>query len=872
MLAGDKSMAVFLLASALGGFTFVANGQVVISQIYGGGGNSGAPFRNDFIELFNRGTNSVNITGWSVQYAASAGSTWRATLLTGSIPSGDYYLIHQAAGSGGGADLPAPDATGDINLSATGGKVALTTNSAVLSGSCPNEVVDLVGYGNGPSCFEGSGPAPSPSNTAGALRAANGCADTDNNAADFVTAAPAPRNSASTSSPCNVPTTPRTLHEIQGAGAASLLSGQFVLTTTNIVTGLRNNGFFVQAIDAEVDNDPATSEALFVLTGASLPDAAAIGNAVTVTGIVTESRPAANPDSPPRTQINLQGINLISTGSPLPIPVILDATDTDPASPDDQLERFEGMRLKIESLVVSTPTEGFPEEADAMSFSTGVFFGVISGLPRPRREPGIPLRDTLPPNAPCCVPRFDGNPERLRIDSNGQPGTFSREITAGATISNLVGVLDFEAGDYTLLPEAGMPLSTSGNTSATAIPEAAHDEFTIASLNCQRFFDSIEDPLVDETVLTPDAFQRRLRKLSLAIRTVLRSPDVLGLLEVENLPTLQAIATQVNADALAAGEEVPDYLPWLIEGNDVGGIDSGFLVRASRLAVLDVQQTGRQATYINPVTGLPDILHDRPPLLLKATLPRSGSISPLPCTVVLNHLRSLRDIDDPAEGPRVQAKRRAQAEDVANLIQSLQSTNPSEHIILIGDYNAYEFNDGYVDIMGTIKGTPTPSNAVVLASADLVEPDLINLVETLPLPERYSFTFDGSAQTLDHILVNQTAWPRIRRFLFARFNADFPETYRNNTARPERVADHDAAVVYLGVSALPARITSFQRLEDGRWRLEIEGEPGANYTAQGSMNLENWEDLGAAVALGGGRFEFIDISGSTEQRFYRVRH
>ena len=113
--------------------------DLVISQIYGGGGNSGATLRNDFIELFNRGLATVDVSTWSVQYAAAAGTTWQKTNLSGSIAPGGYYLVQESAGTGGTTSLPAPDASGSINMSATAGKVALVRNqTTVTSGtSCP---------------------------------------------------------------------------------------------------------------------------------------------------------------------------------------------------------------------------------------------------------------------------------------------------------------------------------------------------------------------------------------------------------------------------------------------------------------------------------------------------------------------------------------------------------------------------------------------------------------------------------------------------------------------------------------------------------------------------------------------------------------
>ena len=181
---------------------------VVISQVYGGGGNSGATYKNDFIELFNRGDASVDLTGWSVQYAAATGSTWSVTSLSGSLAEGHYYLVKEAAGSGGTTDLPSPDATGNIDLNASAGKVVVVNSTTALSGSCPSNstIVDMVGYGSNPSCYEGSGAAPSPSNTTSIARASLGCIETDNNATDFDPGSVTPRNSASGANTCNPPT------------------------------------------------------------------------------------------------------------------------------------------------------------------------------------------------------------------------------------------------------------------------------------------------------------------------------------------------------------------------------------------------------------------------------------------------------------------------------------------------------------------------------------------------------------------------------------------------------------------------------------------------------------------------------------------
>src|SRR5882724_2650106 len=202
--------AIFMTAGlVLGGFftcqsSLAASTSVAISQVYGGGGTVGAQYRNDFIELHNIGNTMVSLSGWTVQYLDINSNNWQQTFLGGfsSIGPGQYFLIQEAQGLGGSLDLPAPNASSTINLGATSGKVALVNNGTLLSGSCPTgpQIIDFVGYGSA-NCSEGNA-APASGNTTAILRAANGCNDTDNNAADFVVGAPFPRNTASPAVTC----------------------------------------------------------------------------------------------------------------------------------------------------------------------------------------------------------------------------------------------------------------------------------------------------------------------------------------------------------------------------------------------------------------------------------------------------------------------------------------------------------------------------------------------------------------------------------------------------------------------------------------------------------------------------------------------
>ena len=172
--------------------------KIVISQIFGAGGNSGSPYNRDYMVLHNKEPSSVNLSGLAIQYTPASGSfsSLNKHDLTGTIPAGGYYLIALASGTNG-VDLPvAPDETGNINLASASGIVALV-RGYLVPGDTPGspKVIDFVGYSNSSQLYKGSGPAPAPSAARAIIRKNNGCQDTDDNQADFETCIPAPMNS-----------------------------------------------------------------------------------------------------------------------------------------------------------------------------------------------------------------------------------------------------------------------------------------------------------------------------------------------------------------------------------------------------------------------------------------------------------------------------------------------------------------------------------------------------------------------------------------------------------------------------------------------------------------------------------------------------
>jgi predicted extracellular nuclease len=256
--------------------------DVNISQVYGGGGNTGATYKRDFIELYNAGPTAVSLAGWTVQYASATGTSWAKTDLTGSIAPGGYYLIQQAAGTGGTLDLPTPEASGSIAMSGTAGKVALVKSAALLTGTgCPLAsnavVIDFVGYGTTANCAEGGAPTANLANATAAVRAAGGATDTDNNAADFAVVAPEPRN-ASAGAPSVVGTVPATAAtgvalaanvEVTFSKPVALADGWFAIacTVSGAKTATVTGGPTAYALDPDADFAPGESCTVTVAAG-----------------------------------------------------------------------------------------------------------------------------------------------------------------------------------------------------------------------------------------------------------------------------------------------------------------------------------------------------------------------------------------------------------------------------------------------------------------------------------------------------------------------------------------------------------------------------------------------------------------------------
>lgn len=608
----------------------------------------------------------------------------------------------------------------------------------------------------------------------------------------------------------------RLIGDIQGEKAVSPYERESV-RVSGIVTARLKSGFFIQTPDDKVDNNPNTSEGIYIYTRSEPSGEAAIGNLVSLTGMVEEFRPKAEPNSLPITEISMfkgkDFITVESKGNALPKPIVLTTLDFQP-NKIDQLEKYEGMRVTIGELTVIAPTNGRVDEKSGASESDGTFYSIVKGLGRPFREPGFDLYDyvflndkekeKIKKDTPKMT-LFDHNPERLRIESTAQLGAQAIDVTSFAEIKNLTGVVHYGYRAYSILVDAGTKPTISNLVKAQPLPALNARQFSVAGMNLERYFDEDDDPNIKEPLITGEGFEKRLKKVSLAVRSYMQTPDVIGVIEMESLPVLKRLAERINKDAETSGKPNPKYEAYLVEGNDFGGIDSGFLVKSSRVEVLETKQFGKDEKFKNPVSKDDVYLNDRPPFLLRAAIKDTKTNQPFEFTVIANHLKSFRGYTDDKDAPFVQMKKKLQAEFLAKAVAERLKNNPQERIALIGDFNFYQFNDGIMDVIGILKGTASGKDEIMNPSTEAISNlNLTNLVDLIKASERYSYSFDGNAQVLDHFLVSPAMKNHINGFGYARLNADFPEIYRNDDTRVERFSDHDAAVAYFTFDDLSA--------------------------------------------------------------------
>jgi uncharacterized protein len=631
--------------------------------------------------------------------------------------------------------------------------------------------------------------------------------------------------------------TPREIFAIQGAGSASPFDNQLVLAANNIVTAVGPEGFAIQTPAARDDGNAATSNGVFVFTnGRNLTDDGqqiAVGDVVDVIADVDEFFGFTE-------LTTVAGVTRSATGATLPPAIVFDATrpSRDPAAlscpgsgpgtglnANTNFECFEGMLVSIPNGLTTSGNQGFSGDPFAE-------VAVTASGTRSLREKGVRFLGPLAPGDNDAAGVWDGNPEVFEMDADELGAVPFNTAIAGGVAFNATGIVAYDFGDYEFWPST---LSFTGPANPLPRPvDPAVDAFELrlASFNVLRLCD-----IGDSNCLSPapnaTTLPLKLGRLSDYIRNVLRSPDVIGVQEVQSLARLNDLASRIASDG------GPTYSAHLVEGNDVGGIDNGFLVRTDRVTNVVVTQLRGTVTWNDPecTTGCPPRLHDRPPLLLEASF-TAGPGGPFAFAVLNNHTRSRGSVDPDNTGldtgsMRTREKRFRQAQDIAQIAQDFQTAPATANVplVLLGDYNAYEVTDGYADVVGMIAGTYAPAENLLdpgeYGTAVSVSPPLFQASSVLPPNERYSYLFSENfgaifgytgttardmpfVHLLDHVLLSRRALGYLADIQYGRTNVDAPSSFKSNdgfvAGTAIGVSDHDGVVVTLDTDCVNSAV------------------------------------------------------------------
>lgn len=694
----------------------------------------------EFVEIKNRGTEAGDLSRVTLLLInGNGGSTYGSIDLPSVVLApGEYFVVCKDASTVATCDQVALSSIQNGSPDA----VALSVDGVIVDAvSYEGDTVAPYTEGSGAGLFDSGS---SGQDFKGISRLPDG-RDSNRNNVDLAASCVTPGlANTSIANGCTLTGPVLEIFEIQGNGDASPFAGESLGSNNNVVTAVGPDGFAMQTPSSRSDGDVDTSDGIFVFTG--FAPAVAVGDLVDVRGEVQEFFGF--------TEFGFGNIVTATGFEAPPPPVQLGASvpSPTPGSPSCaiEFECYEGMLVQIADGTVTGPNQRFGTDPIAEVHIT-------AAPQRTFREPGIAY-----PGLPG-LPVWDGNPEVFELDPD-KLGLANQTIPAGSSFS-ATGIIGFEFGGYELWP-------TDLTVTPAAIPggvrERQRAEFTIGSLNMFRLFES------------SDALRRE--KFVDYILNVLDAPDILGVQEVGSLGVLETLANDV---AIASPGVL--YTAYLVEGNDIGGIDVGFLVRDT-VEVDAITQLGKDE--ILDFDG--SLLHDRPPLLLEGRSTNEGADYPVAVMVV--HNRSLSGIDDD-RGPRVRAKRLAQAQSIAAKVQAMQTADPDIRLVIVGDFNAFEFSDGYVDAVGQIAGSFIPADNL-LSGEDLVDPNLVNQVLSISPAERYSFIFRGNAQALDHALTSMALDSSVRGLEFGRGNTDAAVDLINE-ATVLRASDHDGLVLFL---------------------------------------------------------------------------
>ncbi|WP_213947883.1 lamin tail domain-containing protein [Luteibacter sp. dw_328] len=584
--------------------------------------------------------------------------------------------------------------------------------------------------------------------------------------------------------------------QVTGTGQVSPLVGKRVATHANIVTAVGPAGFTIQTPDNRADADPLTSNGIYVFT--STAPTVKSGDVVDVEATVDNYFNLPELKNATITT-SMHGAHLpraVAFGNSIP------STDPNALScGTTNYQCYVGMRVVIDNGMITTGNLRFSNEPFAEVYITA------NGT-RSLRKPGV--RYTVPVPAGVNLPNWSGNPEVFKMNTADFGAVAANTPFNAGTTFKAEGVMSYAFGMYTFIP------TKITIKKAATLPRAVDSRpfyaTRVGAFNMERFCDSDFNTTFTcsggDTEPTPAQVALKTQRLSAYIGSVLKLPDILSVEEVKSLAVLQGLAKQLGDDYPAQYEAI------LQPGHDPSGINVGFLVRTDRVRVLDVRQLGADETWDDE--GSVSFLHDHPPLLLTAEVP--SIIGRMRVNVIAVHPKARQNVDKTGDAAdRDREKRFLQAKSLATQVQAIQTDrkNLLAPLLVVGDFNSYQFSDGFTDVVGLIAGRYDDSQNLLKLGKNLVKPTLWNAVDSVPEQDRYSFLFtenfgniQGQAprqvpthQVLDNALLNTVARGLFLKMQYGRGNLDAPVQTLDDSATATDAkkamgsSDHDGFVV-----------------------------------------------------------------------------
>ena len=743
---------------------------------------------NKALEIFNGSSHAVDLSNYRVTVSFNGGAGEQSLNLSGTLQSGDVYVL--AHGRANPAILAVADATNDFVVNFNGDDAVILKKNGVT--------IDVIGrIGEDPGSYWGSGSVTTKDHT---LRRKADITSGDCNGSDAFDPAQEwdgyPKDTfdglgyhiaecGGSGTPTAIPTSTPTatpapvlhIHDIQGAAHLSPYRGVTINAVPGIVTAASSHGFYIQEDDANVDDDDATPEGIYVYTGSA--PSVQVRDAVVVTGTVTEYYPGGTgTDNLSTTEIQSHSLNVIAHNRPLPSPTIIghggrmpptviiendaggSVNDTGVFDPSedgiDFYESLEGMLVQVNNPLVVGPTDKYGEIPVVPD--DGALGGVYSS------RSALVIR----PN--------DFNPERIIIDDaliRDEPKVNVGDRLNGA----VVGVMSYSYGNFKLYNTGPLPDVIPGHLTEETTQPSISNFLTVATLNVEN--------------LDPGDPTAKFAGLASDIVVHLRAPDIVAVQEVQDnsgavddgvVAADRTYNKLIGAIKAAGGptyafRDIPPEND--ADGGEPGGnIRVGFLFRPERVTFVD--KPGGDATTAVRVVGGPNgpelsvspgRIDPANPAWRRSRKPLAGEFvfNNHTLFVIVNHFNS-KGGDDPLFGryqpPAApsEGKRTQQAQVVRTFVEQIPTIDPSADVVVLGDLNDFWFSSAVRELEK--------------------EHTLTDLIEELPERERYTYIYRGNAQSLDHILVTRDLLDRYPQVDIVHSNAEF-------AALPERATDHD---------------------------------------------------------------------------------